>query len=81
MFARMVLAHRNAMELDVQFALLCLNQPPVSRECLLRYISRRMDEPYRELTHSEIYERLVHIAEAGNHGMRHTKRREGPAVF
>ena len=81
MFARMVLAHRNAMELDVQFALLCLNQPPVSRECLLRYISRRMDEPYRELTHSEIYERLVHIAEAGNHGMQHTKRREGPAVF
>ena len=81
MFARMVLAHRNAMELDVQFALLCLNQSPVSRECLLRYISRRMDEPYRELTHSEIYERLVHIAEAGNHGMRHTKRREGPAVF
>ncbi|MDE7312398.1 MAG: hypothetical protein K2N87_12395 [Eubacterium sp.] len=80
-FARLVLEHTDALELDVQFAFLCLNHPPVSRECLLRYLSRRMGEPYRELTHSEIYERLVRIAEAGNRGMQHNKRREGPAVF
>lgn len=81
MFARMVLEHGDAADMDVQFALLCLNHPPVSRECLLWYLSRRIGEPYRELTHSEIYERLVRIAEAGNRGMRHAKRTEGPAVF
>lgn len=81
MFARMVLENTEAEDLDVQFALLCLNHPPVSRECLLRYICRRLGEPFRELSHSEIYERLVRIAGAGGRSMGHQGHREGPAVF
>ena len=43
--------------------------------------SRRLGEPYRELTHSEIYERLVRIAGSGGRGMGQQRRKEGPAVF
>lgn len=81
MFARMVLDHTDVPDTDVQFALLCLNHPPVSRECLLRYICRRLGEPYRELSHSEIYERLVRIAGSGGHGLGRQRQKEGPAVF
>ncbi|MCI8892577.1 MAG: hypothetical protein HFH34_14855 [Eubacterium sp.] len=81
MFARMVFEQMQAPDMDIQFALLCLNHPPVSRECLLRYLCRRLGEPYRELTHSEIYERLVRIAGSGGRGMGQQRRKEGPAVF
>ena len=81
MFARMVLEQTDALDTDIQFALLCLDHPPVSRECLLRYLSRRLGEPYRELTHSEIYERLVRIAGSGGRGTGQQRRKEGPAVF
>lgn len=70
-----------ALDMDISFALLCLAHPPVSRECLLRYICRRLGEPVREMSHSEIYERLVRIAGAGERGMGQRRRREGPAVF
>ena len=53
----------------------------VPRECLLRYLCRRLGEPYRELTHSEIYERLVRIAGSGGRGMGQQRRKEDPAVF
>ena len=81
MFARMVMENTEAADIDLQFALLCLDHPPVSRECLLRYICRSLGEPFRELSHSEIYERLLRIAGAGGHGMGQKRRREGPALF
>lgn len=81
MFARMIMENSAAADMDVQFALLCLDRPPVSRECLLRYICRRLGEPFRELSHSEIYERLVRIAGAGGRGVGKQSRKEGPAVF
>lgn len=81
MFARMVLDDQNALETDLQFAFLCLNHPPVSRECLLRYLCRRMGEPLRELSHTEIYDRLVRIAGAGKNGVPKERRKDGPAVF
>lgn len=81
MFARMMMENMGAADTDISFALLCLDHPPVSRECLLRYICRRLGEPFRELSHSEIYERLVRIAGAGGHGMGQKRRTEGPAVF
>lgn len=81
MFARMVLAQTDAAQMDVPFALLCLNQAPVARECLLRYICRRLGEPFRELSHNEIYERLVRIAGAGGRGADRQRSTQGPAVF
>lgn len=80
-FAHAILEHEAAEDLDVTFALLCLNHPPVSRECLLRYVSRRLHTPYRELTHSEIYERLVRIAGNGSRRMVQRRKSEGPAVI
>ena len=80
-FARMIMENMGAKETDVQFALLCLNHPPVTRECLLRYICRSLKEPFRELSHSEIFERLVRIAGVGGRGMGQKRRSEGPAVF
>ena len=81
MFANMMMENMDASETDIQFALLCLNQPPISRECLLRYICRRLGEPFREFSHREIYERLVRIAGAGGRGMGQKRRTQGPAVF
>lgn len=81
MFARMALEQIGALDMDVQFALLCLNHPPVSRECLLRYLCRRLGEPFRELTHNEIYERLVRIAGASGSSMGQKRKKDGPAVF
>ncbi len=81
MFARMVMENMDATDTDMQFALLCLSHPPVSRECLLRYVCRRLGEPFRELSHAEIFERLVRIAGAGGRGMGQQRRKEGPAVF
>ncbi|RKI40047.1 DNA and RNA helicase [bacterium D16-51] len=80
-FARMVLENQSAKETDVSFALLCLDHPPVPRDCLLWYISRRLGRPYQELSHSEIYQCLVQVAGAGNRVMRQGQRKEGPAVF
>lgn len=81
MFARMVMENVQAQDMDIQFALLCLDHPPVSRECLLRYICRRLGEPFQELSHSEIYERLVRIAGTGGRGMGRRRQKEGPAVI
>lgn len=81
MFARMILDHTQADEADVSFALLCLDHTLVSRECLLRYLCRRLGEPFRELSHNEIYERLIRIAGAGGRSAGQQRRREGPAVF
>ena len=80
-FARMILENPSAKESDINFALLCLNHPPVSRKCLLWYISRRLGIPYRELGHSEIYQCLVQIAGTGNRKLQEKRRKEGPAVF
>ena len=80
-FARMVLENRKALDMDVQFALLCLGQPYVFRECLLWYVCRRLGEPLKELTHSEIYERLLRIAGAGESGRKRRGQKDGPAVF
>lgn len=80
-FARMVMENMQALDMDIQFALLCLGHLPVSRECLLWYICRRMHEPFRELTHSEIYEKLVRIAGAGGHGQGRQRQKDGPMVF
>lgn len=80
-FARMLLEKPSAEETDITFALLCLNHPPVSRKCLLWYISRRLGMPYRELNHSEIYHCLVQIAGTGNRSTQQKHRKEGPAVF
>lgn len=80
-FAHMVLANKAAGETDISFALMCLGQAPVPRECLLWYISRRLGMPYREMGHSEIYESLVRIAGESNRGTNQRQRRDGPAVF
>ncbi len=80
-FARMILENNNSSDIDVQFALLCLLESPVPRECLLWYLCRRLGEPMRELSHSEIYERLVRISESGGHGSAEEKRRDGPSVY
>ncbi|MCI8379900.1 MAG: DNA and RNA helicase [Lachnospiraceae bacterium] len=80
-FAHTVMESDSAGSLDVNFALLCLNHPPVSRECVLRYVSRRLCTPYRELTHGEIYERLVRIAGNGNGRMVQAQKNKGPAVI
>lgn len=80
-FGRTIMEREAAEALDVQFALLCLNHPPVERECLLRYLSRRLREPYRELSHSEIYERLTRIVGMENREIQASRRREGPAVL
>ena len=80
-FAHTILENEVAEDLDVNFALLCLNHPPVSRECLLRYVSRRLYMPYRELTHSEIYQQLVRIAENGSRRVAPRRKSEGPAVI
>lgn len=81
MFARMLMENTRASDFDAQFALLCLDHPPVSRECLLRYLCRKLGEPFRELSHSEIYERLVRITGDFGHGIDKNGRKEGPAVF
>ena len=80
-FARMVLDNPQAADFDVHFALSCLACQPVSRECLLRYVSRRLKEPLRELSHSEIFERLVRISGAGGRSVKREHRTDGPAVF
>lgn len=80
-FAHTVMESDSAGSLDVNFALLCLNHPPVPRECVLRYVSRRLCTPYRELTHGEIYERLVRIAGNGNGRMVQAQKNKGPAVI
>lgn len=80
-FARMVLMNKNAGETDVQFAFLCLNSRIVSRECLLYYLCRRLCEPLRELSHSEIYERLLRIAGPGGRGIKEGHRNDGPAIY
>lgn len=80
-FARMVLENKAAGETDTSFALMCLGQAPVPRECLLWYISRRLGTPYREMGHNEIYESLVRIAGAGSRGAKQGQRKDGPAVF
>lgn len=80
-FARMILENPSAKEIDINFAFLCLNHSPVSRKCLLSYISRRLGIPYRELSHSEIYQCLVQIAGTGNRKLQEKQRKEGPAVF
>ena len=80
-FARMILENPSARETDVNFAFLCLNASPVSRKCLLWYISRRLGTPYRELSHSEIYQCLVQIAGTGSRSIQEKRRKEGPAVF
>ncbi len=80
-FARMVLENPSSSEMDASFALSCLASVPVSRECLLRYLSRRLGEPFRELAHNEIFDRLVRISGAGGQSARRESRRDGPAVF
>lgn len=80
-FAKMVLDDPTARDMDVSFALLCLSQKPVSRESLLRYLSRRLEEPFRELTHSEIFERLVRICKTGGSSVRNERVKDGPAVY
>lgn len=83
-FARMVMADKAAGEADISFALMCLGQAPVPRECLLRYISRRLGMEYREIKkmgHNEIYEALVRIAGAGSRGAKQAQRKDGPSVF
>ena len=83
-FARMVMANKAAREADISFALMCLGQAPVPRECLLWYISHRLDMEYREIKemgHNEIYEALVRIAGAGRRGEGLGQRKDGPAVF
>ena len=80
-FARMVLENQSAKETDISFALLCLDHPPVPRDCLLWYISRRLGRPYQELSQSEIYQCLVQIAGTGNKVMQQRQRKQGPAVF
>ncbi len=80
-FARMVIANKAAGEADISFALMCLGQAPVPRECILWYISRRLGTPYREMGHNEIYESLVRIAGTGSRGADRGQRKDGPAVF
>lgn len=80
-FARMLMESGTDKEADISFALMCLNHLPVSRECLLRYISCRLRKPYHEMEHSEIYESLVQIVGSGNRGIQHRQRKDGPAVF
>ena len=76
-FARMVIANKAAGEADISFALMCLGQVLVPRECILWYISRRLGTPYREMGH----ESLVRIAGTGSKGADRGQRKDGPAVF
>ena len=80
-FAQSVLESSSCQELDAAFALMCLSQELVARAGLLRYVARRLGEPLRELSHSEIFERLVRIAGMGGQGMHRERAKEGPAVF
>lgn len=81
LFARMVLEKSGVQDLDSQFALMCFGPLPVTRECLLRYLCLRLGEPYRELSHNDIYERLVQISGLVSHGTGHERQGSGPSIF
>lgn len=80
-FARMLIESGTNKESDISFALMCMNHLPVSRECLLWYISSRLRKPYNEMENGEIYEALTQIVETENRGIQHRQRKNGPAVF
>ncbi|MCI8770128.1 MAG: hypothetical protein HFH73_03105 [Lachnospiraceae bacterium] len=80
-FAHAIMENGAQQDMDIPFVFLCLNHPPVSRECLLWYLSRRLRVPYRELGHREIYERLIQIAGHGSCQTEQKRKNLGPSVI
>lgn len=64
-FAETLLKSNTNSVLDITFVLQCLNSERVQRDCILWYLSKRLEEPYVELTNEEIYKSLVRIVKNG----------------
>lgn len=67
-FGREMLKYRLTDINDVYFANECLKGEHIKREIIERYLSRRLDMPYKKLSNQEIYRNLVRTADMARKG-------------
>lgn len=78
------LLHSGTLDpLDLTFGLLCMNSTLVQRDCILWYLANRLNEPWRELTNGEIYQRLVRATEnrPARQGQKGPPGNRGPGII
>jgi hypothetical protein len=74
-FARIVLKCNSDNAYDLNFAMTCLSQKPISRELILYYLTNRRELEYQEYTNFEIYRHLALIIKELESGV---KQHHGP---